>query len=417
MSKSLRKWLQDANLSSQSIELLILHGYNEIRVFMCCTEDDIETIANKYNIPRLDKLKLKLAIDRHKNKNNCEISNVSTNSLVQHQQMLSNNRNNASDQDAYVNYQQKYDSLQSKYDQLENEYKQQVQENDVLQNNIRTINETLQIKEENEKLQGKLITELEQENEIDQQDLLQEKTNSQQKIQKLSDDYNELNEKHNELKQQNKILTETYNQLNEQQQRHKLLTDNYNKLNEKHHKLNQENNTLTTKYNQLNQKYDKLNAETINRNSNEIAQVNTLKQTISQLTLQLENAKQNINKNQLNNSVLQSKIDQLSQQINPKYKQIAQPRETNTICTESPNNTSIMTKSINKHIKKMHRIPTTVPVPHSVHKSQIATNRKSSNNSCKNLFRMHGNVNNIASVKQECKTQAKVEQKNIHCIK
>eukprot|EP01084_Bolivina_argentea_P292551 502972_1 len=76
-----------------------------------------------------------------------------------------------------------------------------------------------------------------------------------------------------------------------------------------------------------------------------------------------------------------------------------------------------MTKSINKHIKKMHRIPTTVPVPHSVHKSQIATNRKSSNNSCKNLFRMHGNVNNIASVKQECKTQAKVEQKNIHCIK
>ncbi len=92
LTKSLRKWLQDANLASHSIDSLISNGYNEIDAFICSSEDDIEQIANNLNIPRLDKLQLKLAIKKYKNNNNtAKISNTSTIPSPQHVQVSSSN--------------------------------------------------------------------------------------------------------------------------------------------------------------------------------------------------------------------------------------------------------------------------------------------------------------------------------------
>eukprot|EP01084_Bolivina_argentea_P047197 86962_1 len=68
--KSVRKWLENANLSLNSINLLIKNGYNSIDLFICCNNNDIERITNDYNIPRIDKLNLKLAIKQYENDNN-----------------------------------------------------------------------------------------------------------------------------------------------------------------------------------------------------------------------------------------------------------------------------------------------------------------------------------------------------------
>eukprot|EP01084_Bolivina_argentea_P017109 31945_1 len=64
------KLCQDADLSSRSIDLLILNGYCTIDLFTVCNGNDIESIANDYAIPRIDKLKLKIAIGKHNNTSN-----------------------------------------------------------------------------------------------------------------------------------------------------------------------------------------------------------------------------------------------------------------------------------------------------------------------------------------------------------
>eukprot|EP01084_Bolivina_argentea_P169171 293285_1 len=69
------KWFRDVriDLSSQTINSLRANGYTETDLFMHCDDKDIEGIANDYQIARLDKIKLKLAINRHKNNNNQQI--------------------------------------------------------------------------------------------------------------------------------------------------------------------------------------------------------------------------------------------------------------------------------------------------------------------------------------------------------
>eukprot|EP01084_Bolivina_argentea_P275150 469161_1 len=71
VTQSLRKWLENADLSPQTINTLIEKGYNKIDMFMRCTEEDIEAIVKEYSIPMVDKLRLKVAKGiRKKKKNN-----------------------------------------------------------------------------------------------------------------------------------------------------------------------------------------------------------------------------------------------------------------------------------------------------------------------------------------------------------
>eukprot|EP01084_Bolivina_argentea_P169174 293288_1 len=114
-TKALLKWLQDANLqdpnlSAATINSLIANGYTDTDLFVCCNDKDVEGIVNDYKISRLDKLKLKLAIKRHKKINNPQISstqldrthisttvnsNKTINSSTKYSQISSNNRNNS----------------------------------------------------------------------------------------------------------------------------------------------------------------------------------------------------------------------------------------------------------------------------------------------------------------------------------
>eukprot|EP01084_Bolivina_argentea_P082910 150110_1 len=88
MTESLRKWLQGADLSSRSIDLLILNGYCAIDLFLVCNDNDIEGIANDYNIPLIDKLKLKLAIRKHNSIQNIpQILATCKNTLLNSQQI------------------------------------------------------------------------------------------------------------------------------------------------------------------------------------------------------------------------------------------------------------------------------------------------------------------------------------------
>eukprot|EP01084_Bolivina_argentea_P169175 293291_1 len=106
-TKALLKWLQDANLqdpnlSAATINSLIANGYTDTDLFMYCNNQDIEGIVNDCKISRLDKLKLKLAIDRHQKINNPQThistmvnSNNILNSSIKHDQISSNNANNS----------------------------------------------------------------------------------------------------------------------------------------------------------------------------------------------------------------------------------------------------------------------------------------------------------------------------------
>eukprot|EP01084_Bolivina_argentea_P097498 175276_1 len=85
MTQSLRKWLENADLSSQTINTLIEKGYNQIGLFMECTEEDVEAIVKECSIPLVDKLKLKVAkkkIKKNNNNDNKREMNEETNTCI-----------------------------------------------------------------------------------------------------------------------------------------------------------------------------------------------------------------------------------------------------------------------------------------------------------------------------------------------
>eukprot|EP01084_Bolivina_argentea_P295889 509535_1 len=83
--KEMRKWLEDAGLTSTSINSLVTNGFNDQELFSTgiCNDNDIDQIAEEYNFSTVDKLKLKLQIKRK----------ISTVSNLPHSPIMHNTNN------------------------------------------------------------------------------------------------------------------------------------------------------------------------------------------------------------------------------------------------------------------------------------------------------------------------------------
>eukprot|EP01083_Nonionella_stella_P134863 410248_1 len=200
----------------------------------------------------------------------------------------------------YNDLETKYNDLTAEHNDVQTEYNQQITINESLKANTEQTNEKI---EANEALQSKILA-LEEENKQLQQ-------TSEALANQLADAEDETNEQVVALQTAQTNLQNQFTTLLQQK------TD-----------LKQENEQWMDKYNALSETHEKvteLNTDATERNVTAAAQIEELNETISKLQVQIQNTL-STEKDTEQVDVLQSKIEELSQQIQNKNKQISEQR-------------------------------------------------------------------------------------------